>query len=321
MLPLFQQRKAKTSCVLVRNPASRSGLDASALAAVVAWAENAGWHVTCETTAGSGHATELAREAADRGADVLIVNGGDGTVNEAVNGLARSETALAVLPGGTANVWAKEIRSSRDPLAAMRAIVGGERRRVDIGRAGGRYFLLMAGVGLDSKIIERVNPRFKRRLGAISYVVAGIPAALGTKPWQVRMRIDEEPLETPLYWMVIGNTRSYGGFQDITYMARADDGLLDVAIMRRGGAFHLAVDGLRLLAHRHDRSPNVRYVRARVVDVETPGIPIHVDGERHGETPMRFEIEPAALAVIVPTGLRTPLFSDTTAPDGARRPR
>ena len=95
----------------------------------------------------------------------------------------------------------------------------------------------------------------------------------------------------------------------------ADDGKLDVAMMQRGGIFHLLVDGARLFLRRHDRSPNVRYVQATAIAIETPGLPVQVDGEPRGETPMLFEIAPQALTVIVPAGTRTPLLSQRTADD------
>jgi diacylglycerol kinase (ATP) len=149
----------------------------------------------------------------------------------------------------------------------------------------------------------------KRRLGALAYIIAGVATALRTKPWPVRMTIDGDASQRSLYWMLAGNTRSYGGIVRITHRAVADDGLLDIALMRRGGVLHLIADGVRVLLRRHDRSPNVRYVRARGVDITTPGIPIQLDGESHGATPLRIEVVPLALAVIVPANLRSPLFT------------
>ena len=98
----------------------------------------------------------------------------------------------------------------------MRQIVDGARRRVDLGRAGERYFLLMAGVGLDAEVIPRVSRDMKRRLGAASFPLMGARVALGTRPWAVDMRIDGDAADPSLYWMVIGNTRSYGGLTKIT---------------------------------------------------------------------------------------------------------
>jgi diacylglycerol kinase family enzyme len=92
------------------------------------------------------------------------------------------------------------------------------------------------------------------------------------------------------------------------YRAEADDGLLDAGVMHRGGPWRMVVDGIRVLLKRHERSPNIDYVRARSVAIETPGLPVQLDGELWGATPMRFEVWPQALTVIVPAGLKTPLL-------------
>jgi YegS/Rv2252/BmrU family lipid kinase len=279
------------------------------------------------TTAGAGDATAMARDGAARGIDIVIGHGGDGTLNEIANGLAGTRTALAVLRGGTANVWAKEIGVPRKPIAAMRAIVAGERRRIDLGRAGEQHFLLMAGVGFDALIVRRVGSRAKRRLGALAYVLAGFVPLLRQRAWAVEMAVDSLPLgegaaglapaaadpaaESSLFWLLLGNTRSYAGVVQVAHRARADDGLLDAVLMRRGGLRRIIADAARLLLRRHDRSPNVRYARTAALNIETPGLPVQVDGEYLGETPMRFGIAPGALEVIVPAGLRSPLFADT----------
>lgn len=268
----------------------------------------AGWEAVIRLTERAGHATDVAREAADQQVDIVVANGGDGTINEVVNGLVGSQTALAVLPGGTANVWAKEIKVPKDPAKAMRIVIAGERRQVDLGMANERYFLLMAGIGLDAAIIPRVNPWLKRRAGALAYVIAGVTTALRTRPWDVRLRIDGEERETALYWMLAGNTRSYGGLVSITHRARADDGLTDVALMRRGG-LHLLPDGIRVLLGRHERSPNIDYSQAKEFLIDTAGLPVQLDGERCMETPLRITTAPGALTVVVPPGLRSPLFA------------
>jgi diacylglycerol kinase (ATP) len=123
------------------------------------------------------------------------------------------------------------------------------------------------------------------------------------------MSVDEDASERSLYWMLAGNTRSYGGVLNVTHLAVADDGLLDVVLMRRGGVHRVIMDGVRALFRRHARSSNVRYVSARTIEITAPGIPVQVDGEEHGETPLRIEVAPLALNVIVPAELQTPLFS------------
>jgi YegS/Rv2252/BmrU family lipid kinase len=303
------QRLTPTRCLVIRNPAARHQLPVARLDAVLDIARAAGWIVEVVQTERAGAGTELARDAVSRGIDVIAVNGGDGTLNEVLNGVAGSNVAIGVIPGGTANVWARETRISLDPLQAMRDIVEGDRRRIDLGRAGGRYFLLMAGAGLDARVMPRVTPRMKKRLGAAAYVVAGFRTVFGSKAVRARIRIDGgSPQDTTLYWMIAGNTRSYGGLVDILSWAEADDGLLDVGVMHGGGPLQVVFAGARLFTRRHRGSPNIDFMRVRSFEIETPGIPVQLDGDAAGETPMTFECVPAAATMIVPRGLTTPLF-------------
>lgn len=297
-----------TTCLVIRNPASRRTLDDRRLSTAIDVARAAGWDVSVASTEQEAHATELARAAAARGIDIIIVHGGDGTINEAINGIAGTATAMATLRGGTANVWAGEIHMDHDPVKAMRQIVHGERRRIDLGRADGRCFLLMAGIGFDADIVPGVNRTLKRWIGPFSYIAAGVIAVFRAKDRTARVRIDGLASEMHAYWMLVSNTRSYGGITNIMFHAEADDGLFDVGVMHRGGPWRMAADGIRVLLKRHERSRNIEYVTARAVDVETPGLRVQLDGELWGETPMRFEVWPQSLTVIVPPGLETPLF-------------
>lgn len=305
-----------TTCLIIRNPTSRRTIDEGGMSAVLAIARAAGWEAAVSLTDREGHATAIARDAAARAVDVVIVNGGDGTINEAINGIAGTPTALAVLPGGTANVWAKETHVQRDHAGAMRDIIAGDRRRVDLGLAGERYFLLMAGAGFDAAVVASIGVRAKRRLGAAAYVLAGALTIFRTRAHPARVVIDGVATDAPLYWLVAANTRSYGGLADILYRAEADDGMLDIGIMHQSGPLRMVVDGARVLLKRHKLSDgrtagNVEYFRARSIEIETPGIAVQIDGELAGETPMRFEVAPLALNVIVPAGLRTPLLTRT----------
>lgn len=297
-----------TSAILIRNPVARRRLGDAQLARVLAVARDAGWQIESVATQCAGDATRLARDAAEGHVDVIIVHGGDGTLNEAINGMAGTRASIAVLRGGTANVWAKETRCAKDPVRAMRAIVTGARRQADLGRAGDRYFLLMCGVGLDAAIVASVGARMKRWLGAAAYIIAGATRIVRTRAWPASITIDGDGSERSIYWLLAANTRDYGGVVQITRDAIADDGALDLALMRRGGALNLVRDGWRVLFRRHHRSPNVRMARVRSIDVATPGIPVQVDGESAGQTPVRIEIVPLALNVIVPRDLDSPLF-------------
>ncbi len=293
--------------LIVYNPAARGAPRLERLRAALGSA--AGWELLLEVTAGPGDATRLAREAAAGGLAAVVACGGDGTVNEVANGLAGSTTALAVVRGGTSNVWAKEIHVPKDPARALRLLAGGETRAIDLGRAGERYFLLMAGIGIDGAIVREVSDSAKKRLGAAAYVLHGLRRALGYRSVQAEIDADDQSLSGQLYWAVLGNTRSYGGV-GITHRARVDDGRLDLVLLRKGGLPRLLWLLPWILLRRHDRRAHVLYRTITSLDVITAGLPVQTDGEYLGETPLRFEVAPAALRVIVPRGLKSPLFAD-----------
>jgi len=227
-----------------------------------------------------------------------------------VNGLAGSSTALAVVRGGTANVWAKEARIPRKPAAAVRLLVEGEVRTIDLGRAGDRYFLLMAGVGFDAAIVRSLSEGVKRRLGAAAYVVGGLRLSLSYRAVAANLLANGEPLPSPLYWLMLGNTRNYGGLLNLAHMAKADDARLEALILQRGGPLRLAWLALWVLLRRHHRRAHVLHRQVASLEVRTPGLPVQVDGEYLGETPLRFEVAPGALRVIIPRGLKSPLFQE-----------
>ena len=261
------------------------------------------------TTTRSGEATDIARQAAAGGADVVLVCGGDGTINEAVNGLAGSATALGVLPAGTVNVWAREVGIPLDPRRAAALVWEGERRWIDLGRAGSRYFLLMAGIGFDADVTAQITRPEKRRWGALAYLYRGIGTALRWPRQRMRIQLDDRALRRRNLFLVLGNTRLYGGVTSITHHAVADDGLLDVCMFDADGIWERLLHFARVVTRSHTSVPTVEYYRARSVTLVTrPRVPVQVDGDWIGETPMTFEAVPHALKVVVPRGSVNGLF-------------
>ncbi len=293
--------------LVILNPAARGSPSIEELREAITALE--GWETSLKATTGPGHAIELAREAAHNGIDVVASCGGDGTMNEVANGLAGSETAMAAIRGGTANVWAKEIGVPKKLSKAVSAIATGDVRTMDLGRAGERYFLLMAGVGFDASILGRVSSGLKRRFGAIAYALPSIGRAFGHRSVSADLVVDNEALSTPLYWLLLGNTRNYAGVLNLTHMAKADDGLLDLCLLKYGGLPRLAWLALWALLKRHQNRAEVVYQKAGLVEVRTPGLPVQIDGEYLGETPMTFGVAPGALKVLMPQNFESPLFS------------
>ena len=316
------ETSATRRALFVVNPAARGLPPLRRIREAADWLRARGWEVSLETTAAPGDATDLARRAAARGLSVVVACGGDGTIHEVVNGLAGGEAALAAIPGGTANVWAGDARLPRRPLEAARVIDGGRRRRLDLGlieweanggrKAQRRYFLLMAGVGLDAHIVARVDQRRKRRLGAAAYILTGALEAFRYRSQPVELVLDgRERLSLRLGWMLAGNTRCYGGVTRITSRALADDGLLDVLIFPGYDLLRAAAYGLAIVARRHHGAPGVTYRRAAEIAVAGPTpLPVQADGEFLGYTPLSLRVMPGAVHALLPDE-PNPLFGET----------
>jgi len=303
--------------VILRNPRTRHAPAEQALALAAQPLRSRGWAITIETPTDTMHTVARARAAAARGVDAVAACGGDGTVHAVANGLAGSATALAVLPAGTTNVWAREAGIPRAPAAALALLPTARRLRIDLGRAHldgtERRFLLMCGIGLDAAVVQRVEgSRAKRRIGRGWYAAVGALALARARPADTTIELDTIQRAVPLLQLVAGNTRLYGGMARITGDARANDGLLDVAILAgraRLDAPRLALHAMRGALHRR-RVRGVEYLRTAQLTVDaSPPRPVQLDGEYAGTTPVRLAVDRTALDVLVAPGPRL-LFGD-----------
>lgn len=294
------------------NPRAGRNVGMDGLAGAVDVFTTAGWDLTLETTSRPGDATDLARAAVESGADAVIVAGGDGTLNEAVQGLAGSETALGYVPYGTVNVWAREMRLPLQAEGAARELVAGRLERVDLGVADGRYFLLMASVGFDSEVLRRAQgmEQYKHRFGVLPYVATGLSTAPLFRGVDVELRYDGLIRRVQALMLVIGNTRLYGGRFQLTPNAVANDGWLDLCIIKGRGPLALVRQSLPVLLSGTISHSDVDVLRVREVSVQADEpIPVQMDGELAGATPMRFAVAPRALSVIVPKNFASNLIA------------
>ncbi len=256
-------------------------------------------------TEAPGHARQLAAEAEAEGAEIIVVCGGDGTLNEVINGLSGNDVTIGQVPGGTANVWAKEAGIARDPERALRAQFGVEPIMVDAGRAGERRFLLMASYGFDALAVAAVRPRLKRRVGMLAYLLAGFEAGLGYKGFDVALEFDGgPPEELHASMMVFGNTRVYGGLARMTPEASAVDGELDCVVFLGHGVLSRLRMVPTVLRGRHLLSERVLYRRSREVRIvprEGGALPpMQVDGDAEPEPAACVRLEAGALRMFVP---------------------
>jgi len=304
--------------MLIFNPAA-GGRDVDReLEQVMAYWEGRGWQVSFRDTWGPGDATTFAREAVVTGYQAVFVAGGDGTVGEAADGLAGSDTALGVLPTGVGNVWALEMGiPTPSPLRrhslldAAEVLAEGEIRRIDLGRAGQRHFILWAGIGLDAKVTERIEPRARptKRLGTLAYVVAAVLVAKDFRGTRTRVVIDGHSINTRCILVIVSNAQLYAKLVRVAAEAYLDDGLLDVCIFKGVNLASTVHHAIKVFARRHLRDPQVEYYQCRKVSISTATpLSVQVDGDLIGTTPMEFEIVPQALNIIVPQSSSKRLF-------------
>jgi len=329
---------------LIVNPTAGQRDLRADLQQAIAYLQSQGWDVAIDVTNHWGDGTRFARQAVARGCEIVVVVGGDGTLNEVVNGLVGSDVALGVLPMGTGNVWAAEMGllpiptplHRPDLLAAARALVGGTTRWVDVGLVKGRrlghgagepawtpevenlespgerYFLLWAGVGFDAlvtQLIEGPERLMKRRWGALAYGLAGLRMAGSFGSTWATLRLDDEELRARVLLVLISNVQLYAGMVRVAPAARLDDGWLDVCVFKGHGFLYILRHIVGIVTWRHLHDPEVVYRRARRVTVDAADpLPVQTDGEPVGVTPLEVTLMPRALRVIVPPGAPAGLF-------------
>jgi YegS/Rv2252/BmrU family lipid kinase len=297
---------------LICNPNAGRGHGAAALEPALRVLEGAGWNLSVRYTTGPGEATKMVRDAVGAGQEVVLVAGGDGTLHEAVQALAHTETALGYIPQGTVNIWAREVGIPLDGEGAARVIVDGKIECVDLGRAQDRYFLLMAGIGFDGEVVYRARSleRHKRRLGVLTYALAGLSTAPFYRGADVELRYDGIIRRVKALMLVLGNTRRYAGFFALTPNAVANDGWLDLCIIKGRGQLALARQGLPVLLSRSVSHSDVELLRVRELTVRADEpLPLQLDGEIAGTTPVRFSVASKALRAIVPKSFNSNLIA------------
>jgi diacylglycerol kinase (ATP) len=290
--------------LIVYNPAAGQSADfKNTLDRVANLWRDRGWQVQIAATTAPGDATVKARQAAQAGYHAVIAAGGDGTVNEVVNGLVGTSTALGTLPLGTVNIWAREMGLSMDLLKAAESLMKSELAQIDVGRAGNRYFLLMAGIGFDAAVTATVSAAEKKMLGAIAYVKQAIQIAWNFRGVRLKLRIDGKRVRGKILMVIVGNSQLYGGVVKFTAHATIDDGLLDVCVIKGRGMLSAPQRLISIFTRNYNRDPQVQYYQAQQIEIrgkQRKALPVQVDGDYLGTTPMNFQVVPSSLWILVP---------------------
>ena len=263
-----------------------------------------GIQTEARATAGPNHATRLAREAVADGSEIVISYGGDGTLNEVLQGMVGSPASLAVWAGGTANVVARDLCLPADVERLADVIAAGKTRRITLGLARSeaakeRYFFMFAGIGLDASIARKVNPKLKRRTGEFAFWVEGIKHILTWRAEPFTLEIDGKKFES--VFALIGNGKGYGGGFCMAPNADLEEPLFEVYMVPKRATNLAYLRDLAAVARGNPGIKGVNIVKGRHVKANSSDEPwVEVDGELIGPLPMTFDVVPDALSVIVP---------------------
>lgn len=280
------------------NANSRSG--AQDLSAVLAVLAAAGMEVDAQDCP-VAETLSAAIAAQAPGHDVVIVGGGDGTLNAALEGLVACGLPLGLLPLGTANDLARTLGIPTDLTAAAQAIAGGRVARIDLGWVNGKHFVNVASLGLSVAITNALTGRLKRRWGRLGYAWAALAGWRRTKAFPVRIRCDGKRADLSALQVAVGNGRHFGGGMVVAEHASIDDARLDVFALEPVGLLTYLALLPRLRRGRHGALDHVQTWRGREIHIHTvPSLPINTDGEITTTTPACFRVRPKALAVLVP---------------------
>jgi YegS/Rv2252/BmrU family lipid kinase len=299
------------SAVIIANPVSGVlPVQAHRLHETLTFLQSHGWQVELWYTQAPGDGSNLARKAVDQGMDIVIAAGGDGSINDIIQGLVGTKTALAVLPTGTVNVWAREMGIPFDAQRACQVLINGQVRRMDVGWVNGRYFLLMVGIGIDGQITRAVEHKPLKRLGVLGYALAALWFGPGYKGFPVVVNNNDVVVRTRALQVFVGNTQLYAGAFKFTWQARLDDGLLDLVIVRKRSLPGRIIVLSDFILRRDQRRRWVRYEQVKSIQIDTPKpVAYQIDGDSGGQTPAVLTVAQKALKVMLPQKIPDGLFS------------
>jgi YegS/Rv2252/BmrU family lipid kinase len=292
--------RADRAVALLCNPSAGGGRAARVLPRVEEALRALGIAFHTETTRDLDHGRDLAGAAA-RAGEVVVTLGGDGLVGCAAGALRGVPgSLLGVLPGGRGNDIARALGIPREPRAACAVVATGAARVLDLGDAGGRTFVGIASLGLDSDA-NRIANAAPSRLGRFVYVYAALRALAAWQPARFDLRVDGEPLRFSGYSVAAANAPAYGGGMLLAPAARLDDGCFDVVLIGRMTKRRFLAALPKVFRGTHVGEPGVRVLRARELHVaaDRPFV-VYADGDPIASTPVTIRVEPGALQVLVP---------------------
>ncbi|MDH5201721.1 MAG: diacylglycerol kinase family lipid kinase [Nitrospirota bacterium] len=306
----------KSSIVLINNPTAKQASDKK-IAQASHFLVSRGYHVEVLSTCQRGDAESFAQEAIEKSPSLIIAAGGDGTINEVVNGMVGSEIPLAILPLGTTNVLAKEINIPENVKGALEIAVSSIPQIISLGRIiqtpaaeneraqknhvthrsslVTRYFVLMAGIGFDGEAVFGINETFKKFSGKGTYICSGLKTLSKFNPGKLTFDINGKTYSG--YSAIIGNAAKYGGNFKITPDAKLTDPFFYICLFKGRNRLDIIRYLFGIVLGKHLRFKDVEYIKA--TDIEVKGdAHVQIDGDYFGMTPVKVEIVPDVLRLV-----------------------
>lgn len=288
---------------IIYNPTSGRELFKKHLPEVLAKLEVAGYETSCHATTCAGDATVAAKVAVERGFDIIIAVGGDGTLNEVVAGVSEFEERpkLGLIPMGTTNDFARAVKIPRDINAAVDIIIKGDSIPVDVGLSNDRYFINIAAGGRITELTYEVPSKLKTMLGQLAYYLKGIEMLPSVKATKMRIEYDGEVFDDEAMMFLIGLSNSVGGFEKLAPDASINDGKFTVFILKKCNVAEFVRLVTLAIRGDHLKDPHVIYTKADEVKVTSDNrVLINLDGEYGGDAPTVFKNLKRHIELFVP---------------------
>jgi YegS/Rv2252/BmrU family lipid kinase len=291
-----------TRVAVVFNPATGGGETAGRKRDTMEALRAAGLQVLWLETTREDPGQGLTAKAVAEGVELVMAQGGDGTVMACVTGLAGTEVPLAVLPGGTGNLLATNFDIPSELDGAVEVALEGDRVRLDVAAMDDDRFVVMGGIGFDAAMLRDADPRLKEHLGAVAYVLSGFKH-LRRRAIRFRLRLDDRPpMDRTGQGVLIGNLGRLQGGLPVMPDARPDDGLLDVAVLQTRTMLDWLALAVRVVARRRRKDPQLELFQARRIEIDCDRPqPVERDGDPAGTRDhLVVEVIPKALTLCVP---------------------
>ena len=285
---------------VIINPISGHGIGLTALPQIAAGLRELGFEPEIHKTEKQGDARHFAAAAPDD-CPYVVTLGGDGTLNEVLNGIVPRHIPIAVFPTGTGNVFCKEIGLRSNVPFFLSLFKVGTIRTFDVGWANGRSFFSVAGAGFNAEVVRRMNRADRGNMRMYEYIIPLFETYFRYPFPSISIEVDGEMVCKDAFLVEVGNTASYGGPMKFTIHANPDDGFLDVCAFRKTQKPKIFKHLMGTITRIHLHYSDVVYCKGKVVRLTSPGVvPTHVDGDEGDNLPVEYTITPLAVNVLVP---------------------